>query len=247
MEIALSALVIGYLLAPGIAWRFSFWASPHAESRGPEEYAPLARPTLRIVLAALVAQAIGVALIQLFTQYDTSFAADVIALISGSATHQSQTLDRLLESADLVVAYGVAITFGTWLSGRVLRWLVTRLRLDDPSRPVIGRFARWARFDTPWTELLLNYSPRLSFKMAYAVVEIGGEAYVYAGVVEKLHFNRDGALDRLLLSGAERWKFSDDSGDEETAHDDLSLGQVVLPYSRIQNLYVVDIIEEPTE
>lgn len=243
MEIALSALIVAYLLAPGIAWRFSFWASPHAESRGPEEYAPLARPTLRIILAALVAQAVGVALIQAFTQYDTSFAADVIALISGSEKHQSQAMDRVLENSDLVVYYGVALTFGTWVAGLSLRWMITRLGLDDPSRPVIGRFARWARFDAPWTELLLNYSPRLAFKMAYAVVQVGGAPWVYAGVVEKLHFNRDGALDRLVLSGAERWKF----GDDDAARDDLSLGQVVLPYSKIENLYVVDIIEEPSE
>lgn len=266
MELALSALVAAFVIAPGIAWRFSFWASPHAESQGPEEYTPFARSTLRLVLSGLVVQGIGIAVVHCCTAYEVR-PSELIALLSGADQLQTDAVARLIKSFDAVAVYIVALVASTWFLGHLLRWLITHYRLDEPQLvtvstvrwlrahlhlpqaladalgALLGRVARWVRFDAPWTELLLNSSPALAFKMAYAVVKIGDQAFVYAGEVEKLHFDRNGALDRLLLKHAERWAFDGD----EPEHDDLSLGYVVLPYAKIENLYVVDVIEEPEE
>jgi hypothetical protein len=213
MSFAFPALLVSLLVLPGIILRYSYargpwgWASPTSMRRVSEELA-------YGVTYALVLHAIWLVLVR-----GLGFQPDVesmLLLLVGNFGEGSRYLDRVLASAPghytgvagyLVSLYGAAAVAGN-LGHRAVR----RLKLDHRTKTF--------RFDNYWYYMLtgevLDFREnaaegrRVDGVYLSAVVDHGSGSYLYRGIVSDFTFDRDGALDTIVLADAHRRNLADD-------------------------------------
>lgn len=162
-------------------------------------------------------------------------------------TVQVDTLVRLLTSGARPEDYAVISRDALWIAGyfggalggamslaAMLRAVVSRLGLDRPS----SRLAWLFRFrKAPWYYLLSGRDQAKTPDLIQiaALVNVGGQPYLYQGFLESYYFDEPGQLDRLVISQASRRPLSKDadlpgvstpgSGDWRARLADFLLGQ----------------------
>jgi hypothetical protein len=218
MNFAFPALLVFLLVLPGIILRYSYargpwgWASPTSMRRVSEELA-------YGVAFALVLHAVWLALVR-WLGFQPDVAAMVLMLL-GNFGEQSQHLDRVLDSVAgyypgiagyLVSLYGAAAVAGN-LGHRAVR----QLRLDHLTKTF--------RFDNYWFYMLTgevldfreNAEDGREVDGVYcsAVVDHASGSYLYRGIVSDFTFDREGALDTIVLMDAHRRRLTDDRAEDE--------------------------------
>jgi hypothetical protein len=213
MSFAFPALLVFLLVLPGIILRYSYargpwgWASPTSLRRVSEELA-------YGVTFALVLHALWLVLVRRL-----GFEPDVdsmFLLLIGNFGDGDRYLDRMLASVShhfpwmagyLVSLYGVSAVAGN-LGHRAVR----RLKLDHRTKTF--------RFDNYWYYMLtgevLDFKEnagegrRVDGVYFSAVVDHASGSYLYRGIVSDFTFDRDGALDTIVLADAHRRGLVDD-------------------------------------
>jgi hypothetical protein len=213
MNFAFPALLVLLLVLPGIILRYSYargpwgWASPTSLRRASEELA-------YGVAFALVLHVVWLALVrQLGFEPD---ADAMFLLLVGSFGEGSVHLDRVRSSVaghyPGVAGYLVSLYAAAAVAGNLGHRAVRRLRLDH--------LTKIFRFDNYWYYMLtgevLDFRENAGEGKAVdgvyfsAVVDHASGSYLYRGIVNDFTFDRDGALDTIVLTDAHRRKLEDD-------------------------------------
>jgi hypothetical protein len=218
MNFAFPALLVFLLVLPGIILRYSYargpwgWASPTSMRRVSEE------------LAYGVAFALVLHTAWLFLVGCLGFDPDVEAmflLLVGDFGERSLHLDRVVESVagnyPGVAAYLVSLYAASAIAGNLGHRIVRGLKLDHLTKTF--------RFDNYWYYMLTgevldfreNAGEGRSVDGVYvsAVVDHQSGSYLYRGIVSDFTFDRDGALDTIVLTDAHRRRLADDREEGE--------------------------------
>jgi hypothetical protein len=213
MSFAFPALLVFLLVLPGIILRYSYargpwgWASPTSMRRVSEE------------LAYGVAFALALHAAWLFVVRRLGFEPDVeamVLLLVGNFGEGDKHLDRVLTSVaghyPGVAAYLVSLYGAAGIAGNLGHRAVRRLKLDHLTKTF--------RFDNYWYYMLtgevLDFRENAGEGRAVdgvyvsAVVDHASGSYLYRGIVSDFTFDRDGALDTVVLWDAHRRRLVDD-------------------------------------
>lgn len=213
MSFAFPALLVFLLVLPGIILRYSYargpwgWASPTSMRRVSEE------------LAYGVAFALVLHVVWLLLVRRLGFEPDVdsmLLLLVGNFGEGSRHLERVVGSVSGhypgVAAYLVSLYGAAAVAGNVGHRAVRRLKLDHHTKTF--------RFDNYWYYMLTGEVllfrenageyRRVDGVYLSAVVDHASGSYLYRGIVSDFTFDRDGALDTIVLADAHRRRLVDD-------------------------------------
>ncbi|MGH7579203.1 MAG: hypothetical protein ACREM9_03460, partial [Gemmatimonadales bacterium] len=217
MNFAFPALLVSLLVLPGIILRYSYargpwgWASPTSMRRVSEELA-------YGVAFALVLHAGWLCLVR-----GLGFSPDVeamVLLLVGDFGEASRRLDRVVASVaghyTGIAGYLVSLYAAAAVAGNLGHRAVRRLGLDHLTKTF--------RFDNYWFYMLTgevldfreNAEERRMVDGVYCsvVVDHASGSYLYRGIVSDFTFDRDGALDTIVLMDAHRRRLTDDRAEE---------------------------------
>lgn len=220
MNFAFPALLVFLLVLPGIILRYCYargpwgWASPTSLRRVSEELA-------YGVAFALVLHVVWLAVVRRL-----GYQPDVDAmflLLVGNFGAGGEHLDRVRSSVAMhyggIAGYLVSLYGAAAVAGNIGHRAVRRLKLDHRTRTF--------RFDNYWYYMLtgevLDFRENAGEARAVdgvyfsAVVDHGSGSYLYRGIVSDFTFDRDGALDTIVLTDAHRRRLEDDRGEGEPA------------------------------
>ena len=253
MNIAFPAILFLILTLPGIIFRYTYrkglWSSPFSMGTLSEEIA-------YGLSIALILHLAWISLAQLFFPYEPALEA-LLAMIVGeySNVHVYHLIVSSITSHPLLLSfYFLSLYLFSALFGLATHYLVRSdwLALD--------RRTRMFRFDNDWYYLLKGDIDRFGTKyrqrppdgvMARTEIFLGNCVLCYRGVVRSFYFNKQGELDRILLTMVQRefyWLSQDQQethvaskgGGLQKEHPDpienLKGDFVVIKYSQLKSL-----------
>ena len=247
MNIAVPALFVFLLVLPGIVLRYAYLKGSFASS--PFRVGSFADEFSYGVFWALVLHILwGYAVIRL--GFGIDYRSATMLLLGNYGKDQvgfSTALNALTNRPERVAGYfvglnAVAGAFG-YLSHVAVRWF----RLDRKFRPL--------RFANDWYYLMrgevLQFRDRDDWTddkifqvWVSAVLEQGEKTFLYKGLVQAFYFDKEGQLDRVILSDAMRRELAQDRKPGEVRkvpYDDERYYNIegqsfVLKYSEIETL-----------
>ena len=201
MNLAFAAVMVFLLFAPGVIFRRAYLSYPlskrYAASSASDEVAYAAVPA--VVLQFLMLETV---------QHMSSYRVDFVSLgdlLVG--THADAAQDAAFRALSIrltpIAAYNLVLWFIAGLSGYIARLVVFKLELDS----------RWQvlRFNNDWYYLLTGRQWRLRRGIDFDVIWVdvlvkgSGAPTLYSGVLDYYFLARDGGMDSLSLSYAQRW------------------------------------------
>lgn len=245
MNIAFSALLVLILVLPGIVLRYSYARGPWRWSH-PTSLRPLADEVAYSVVSATALHLLWIHLARWLGAHPDLGA--VMVLLTGAYGPDGRLLEPTLASitgnVGAIGSYFGSLYVFSALAGTLAHFAIRRTGLDRRFRPV--------RFSNDWYYLLSGEvmefgevggaEKNIAGVYLSAVVEMGGSAYLFRGIVADFSYDSDGQLDRILLRAAHRRRLDDDRsstdpvrGDEERYYD-IRGDFLVLRYSELKTL-----------
>jgi hypothetical protein len=196
MNVALSAVVVFLILAPG----FTFRSRYRRIERTSLDYAPFGEAIIMGVVFAAVLHFFWLGAAFLFGGWVLDLAA-VLRLLASEPTAQSSAIQFVGARQDLVIFYFLTILIAPFVLAPSVRFLAERKGWHLPG----SRLYRLFGFDAPWYYLLrAEPEKRMVDVLVAAVVDFGGRCYVVRGFVVDFYVNPTGELDRIVLEFADR-------------------------------------------
>lgn len=245
MNLAFPALLIVVLLLPGFLCRYWYrkgsWEYPiHVES--------FPEGVFKGVVAAALLHAVWVAVAQTFGE-TINFYAVLVLLAGATGLELQQALAAATGYPVKVFVYFVSLYLAAPLIGWGCHYVVRRFRLDLK--------LPFLRYDNDWHYVLTgeflgfpDQRPSRNVEVAFVqvslVTEIGGDTILVTGSLEEFFFDREGKLDRLVLSNTYRRQIGKDR-EEGVEQKALAADQrfykvegnyFVVPYCEVKNLNV---------
>ena len=245
MNLAFPAVLIVVLLLPGFLARYWYrkgsWEYPiHVES--------FAEGVFKGVVSASVLHALWVFGTQRLGE-SVDFYAVLVLLSAGTGEDLKRALNAATAEPGKVFLYFFTLYVASPLIGWLCHYAVRHLRLDL-------KFP-FLRYDNDWHYVLtgefLGFSdqrPTRNIEVAFVqvslVTEVGGDPILVTGNLEEFFFDREGKLDRLVLSNAYRRsirKDREDGAEQRALAKDKRFYRIqgnyfVIPYAEIKNLNV---------
>lgn len=248
MNIAFPALFIFVLALPG----FLFWNLFTRAEKTSLDNQPFGNTLVRgfVTAAALHALWCLLAYVLFGTRPDVD--AVLSLLVGDKSAHMDRALDELGRDPLRPFAYFATLYAAAGMLGTGLRALIVKLKLDRRDHALAGLF----RFATPWYYLFNGYDEDVppDAVAISAVVELGGEPYLYVGILEEYFLDANGQPERLVLSLASRRPLARDRNTERRPAETerfypIDGTYLVLRYSEtvtlnVKYIYLVD-AEEP--
>ncbi len=255
MNIAFPAILFLILTLPGIIFRYTYrkglWSSPFSMGTLSEEVA-------YGLSIALILHLAWISFAQLFFPYEPALEA-LLTMIIGEYSNV-HVYDRIVASITshpvLLSSYFLSLYLFSALFGLGIHYLV---RSDGLA---LDRRTRMFRFDNEWYYLLKGDIDRFGTQyrqrppdgvMVRTEIFLGNCVLCYRGLVHSFYFNKQGELDRILLTMAHRefyWLTNDlqrtdvaptEEGLQKRQLDPLENLQgdfVVIKYSQLKSLDV---------
>lgn len=148
-------------------------------------------------------------LVDWFTPWRVDY-AQVLFLLSGAFANGEQLSAALGSVAARrweIGVYLILTCFGSYCLGRAAFWAARRTGLE--AAIVAGGVGEYwhSLFSGTFYQTHSDISEgRPDLVNVAATIELGGEVYVYEGIIERYVVEEDGKLDRLLLSNVTRWR-----------------------------------------
>lgn len=208
MNLALPALVVFLLLLPGAIARSRI----KLVERLSLDYSPLGQVVAETVVWSAALHALWLGAVYLF-RGQVLHTDVLLRLLSAEQAAQTRALDAVAAQAGAVAAYGSSLLAAAYLAPLLLRLAIVRWRLDEQNAwcsPLL-RFNQ-----APWYYLLSGADfPRdraPDFITVSALVDIGGEAILFTGLLQNFYLDPEGQLDRVVLSQVMRRPLAADKG-----------------------------------
>lgn len=249
MNFALPAILTFLVVLPGFLFRSRLKLAEQTSL----DYSPFGR-----VVGSGVAWALALHGAWLFVAYVLGWTVRpeaFLGLLSSSPSLQTQAIAAVSASALRVTLYFVSLYAFVLAVPTALRLAISHWRLDRAGAPLSSLFRF---YEAPWYYLLTGADfddPPGGVSVA-AVVNVGGQPYLYVGILVNFFFDPEGQLDRLVLESVARRPLSRDRsrGDDIVADEsrrfyDIEGTYFVLRYSEIVTLNVkyfrLDVVDDP--
>ncbi len=255
MSIALSTLVLFFLLVPGIAFRRFYYSEEFSR-----EYF---RETLFAVFIATILPSLFFQFLWYFLALFLGYQVDLYVFGNVVSSNPVDTsFKNIEENAANILLYNLSMFFVAGVSGYLLKQIVRKKNWD--------RTYKFFRFQNAWHYLLKGEFfdfPRaeitlendtvedIEFVFIDAVTEINGVSYIYDGILVDYELSNDGGLDTISITNAQRRDVKNDSkitkkgkkGDNRSHYYPIDGHILVLKYLEIKNLnftyYTLDYTE----
>lgn len=236
MNIAFQALLFLLLLLPGFIFLSAYNGKLTKDSHIPLNFPSFSARGVLALVAAAGLHLVWVALSNLLGRVGGwEVALDQVAyLLMGNyanGTASERSIRSMTADAPLVALYFLSLYAFALFAGQALSRCVRRLKLDLR--------LPWLRYANDWHYLFsgevlqfpetLEAAREVDGAFISATVELGGKPYLYVGVLKDYWLNRDGGLDRLLLSAVWRRDLSADK-----------TGEVIVPFWEDARYYPID-------
>ncbi len=247
MNFALPAVLLFLIVLPGFLFRDRLKRVEQTSL----DYSPFGRVVAGGVLWAIALHLVWLGIAGAFGW--TMRVDALMGLLSSSARLQEDAVAAATGSPRAVLAYFVSLYAFALLVPPVIRWAISTWRLDRAGNPLSPLF----RFsEAPWYYLLTGADfdePPVGVSVA-AVVDIGGQSYLYVGTLVNFFFDASGQLDRLVLESVARRPLARDKpegdelvGDAARRFYDVEGTYFVLRYAEIVTLNVNYFRLEPVD
>jgi hypothetical protein len=211
MNIAFPALFIFLLILPGFAFRTGFRKTEKTNL----EHKPFAEATFLSVLSAMFLHFIWISLAGLITHYYVDYKTAFTLLIGQRGVALDDAIATAMQYPYAIFSYHFSLLLCSWILGVGLRAAVVKFKWDCN-----GRFpSSLLKFDTPWYYLFNgtntgkneNLRSPVDGVFISAIVPLNKEnVFLYTGILLEYYFDKDGMLERLILTGASRRRIEDD-------------------------------------
>lgn len=244
MSIALSTLVLFFLLIPGVLFRRLYYTEEFSRQYFKETFSAVFIAT---IVPSLLFQVIWYFLAKsLGFEVDLTILGDLV-----SREPKTGTFENIMVNSSNILWYNLSMFVVAGLSGYLLKKVVRSYHLD--------RSFKFFRFQNSWHYILKGEFfdfPRAQFTLVQdnvediefvfvdAIVEIAGNSYLYDGILVDYNLSSDGGLETISLSNTKRRKLSDDSQinsegkkeDNSNKYYPITGHILVLKYNEIKNL-----------
>lgn len=244
MNIALSTIVLFFLLIPGILFRRFYYSEEFSREYFKSTFFEVFIST---IIPSLIFQLIWFFVARLIGQHiDLNILSDLV-----SAKPLEETFSNVQNNSLKILGYNLSLFLFSGISGYYWKQIIRNNKWDR--RFKIFRYQNsWHYilkgefFDFPRAEIALETDEVEDIELVFidAIVQIGGESYLYDGILVDYELRSDGGLETISLKNAQRRKLSDDSTiDEDGAKSDNSdkyypiIGHILLiKYAELKNL-----------
>lgn len=244
MNIALSTIVLFFLLIPGILFRRFYYSEEFSREYFKSTFFEVFIST---IIPSLIFQLIWFFLSRLLGQHvDLNILSDL-----ASAKPLEGTFSNVQNNSVKILVYNLSLFLFSGICGYYWKQIVRNKKWDR--RFKIFRYQNsWHYilkgefFDFPRAEISLESDEveDIEFVFIDAIVQIGGESYLYDGILVDYELRNDGGLETISIKNAQRRKLSNDSTIEEdgTKSDNSNkyypiIGYILLiKYSELKNL-----------
>lgn len=206
MNVALPALIVFLIVLPG----FIFRTRVKRVERTSLDYSPFWPGGRRgRLMGSIRPSVVACALVFDFSPSARAGRAHEVAFFRSLG--QARAAEAVGRDFGRISAYFVTLLFASLTIPKALRSIISTYRLDRDAAPLSSVF----RFhQAPWYYLLtgadFNKGEEPDFIVISAIVEVGGSAVLYMGVLNEFFVNADGQLDRLVLRGVARRPIASD-------------------------------------
>lgn len=198
MNLAFNSLIIILLILPGFIFSLALYNSDE-----PSYYTPLTHRTIISMFASITFLLLWTPLFLKISGCQINYST-LLEIIAGKNNDQ---LLQTITSADLICfsAYIITIYVLAYLIGFIFNSGVRKFKLDARSNLL--------RLESPWYYLLKGYDWEIGepdLVIITAAVELAGKGYLYNGYLETYYLDKNGELDRLILTDTRRRSIEND-------------------------------------
>lgn len=232
MNLAFNSIIIILLILPGFIFSLALYNNPNE----PFYYIPLTYRTIISLFVSIVFLLIWTPLFLIISHCKINYSS-LLELIGG------KDIDHLLQTitaTDLVCfsLYIISIYIVACLIGFLFNFIVKKFKL--------------LRLESPWYYLLNGDDWKIGepdLIIITAAVELAGKGYLYNGYLENYYLDKNGELDRLILTDTRRRNIEKDHvpmhhGEEKTRQSvadrfyPIDGHNFLLKYSNIKSLNI---------
>lgn len=244
MSIALSTLVLFFLLVPGILFRRFYYSEEFSKEYFKETFFGVFIST---ILPSLFFHFLWYFIVKIFgQQVDLFVLGDIVSQQPSSISFQNlqdNSIKILFYNLTMFVVAGAG---GYWLKKIVRKEKWDRLykffRFQNSWHYILkGEF-----FDFPRADITLDEDTveDIEFVFVDAIIEINGVSYLYDGILVDYELNGNNGLETISLTNAQRRKLDDDSiiskkgkkKDNSKKYYPIGGHIIVLKYCELKNL-----------
>lgn len=226
MNLAVPAIVVFFVLLPG----FIFRSRLKLVEKESQDFSPFGQVVAGGVIYAIILHAAVLA--ASYYVLDRSARLDLfVHLLISPSTLDEQEFKFIAGSAwDIAEYFGALFALALTVPS-IVRATIVKHELDrfDSCLSKLCRFHR-----APWYYLLSKADFKASERdnlliSVSAIVEVAGQAYLYTGLLDEYFVDKDGQLDRIVLTTAERRKFERDKAGRQdvAAADDTESNEAI--------------------
>lgn len=223
MNLALSTLVLFFLLIPGIVFRRFYYSEEFSREYFKETFFGIFIST---VLPSLLFHFLWYFLAKFFCQQvDLNVLGDIVSQKPSKAS-----FINIQDNSFKILLYNITLFITAGVCGYLFKKQVRNKKLDRTFK--FFRFQNsWhyilkgELFDFPRAEIVLERDTVEDIELVFvdAVLEINGDAYLYDGILVDYELSTSGGLETISLAKAQRRKLMDDSKiDKKGAKEDNS-------------------------
>lgn len=242
MNVAFSAIIFLLLILPGFLARSAFWRSEKQNL----DFSPFSAAMASVIIISGGLHALWIFLLEKCTSFSLAY-TDLLSLLAAQTGKSFQdALGQSVRYPQTTFVYFATIYAFATVSGHLLRLLVRKFRLDRQ-----GWMADFVKFDTPWYYLFRDLEPGVSGTWVNALVDMGSKTFMFSGIVEDFHVDKDGGLDRIILIEASQQQVNNKGQEQECEGEQEEIqgieGKLVLRFSVIKTMTVVKFSLEEEE
>ncbi|MCP1300955.1 hypothetical protein NK356_17400 [Chryseobacterium sp. S0630] len=234
MDIALSGIVLLILILPGISFAKGFYSGEFSNQYTTSDFYNLLINTL---FPSLILYLLSYPIIYLFN-YDFKFDI-LLGLVSSNDDVIKLAIETIEKNKIAIIIYQILINTIGYLIGNGLKKYVLSESLDT-SYDILKYKNIWHYIITA---RLLNFEKNshilqndtvedVDFTHIDALVNVNDQTFIYKGVLADYQLAKDGGLDLLILTNAQRKLISDSRG----SYKDIKGNYIILKYSDLINL-----------
>jgi len=197
---------------PGFAFRSGF----RKKEKTNLDHKPFAEATFLSVLSAMFLHSIWIFLASIFTSYSIDYKTAFILLVGQRGADLDHAMVSAMAHPYAIFAYHFSLLLISWSLGIVLRTVVIKWKWDCNG----SYLSSFLKFDTPWYYLFngigigqkANNNERgVDGVFVSAIVTVNTtRTFLYTGILSDYYIDKDGVLDRLILTNSTRRKIEDD-------------------------------------
>ncbi len=241
MNIAFGTVLIFLLFVPGIIFRRAYYYGIFAKAHSKKT--PLDELMWAIV-PGIILQVSWIVIVKILfsSNYTVNFhTLSYLLMGSSDSDYSAWAFASINENIGKVILYNSTLCIAAFWCGRQARLIVRRNNYDKKYL--------FLRFDNQWFYIVTgeildfpdnDFEPKeVDFVQVDILTKTQKETIIYSGIIKSYYLSKEGGLESVLISGAQRKVLNVSSTNEDdSAYYSIPGDFIVVPYSEILNINV---------